>query len=366
MLTINTLFNDPNIVSAVINRVLQTRKDVIYWQQYLDFRRTTTRVFKDYLGTVTGVRAGSINSRFGEKNIRERREIGYGYGEVAYLGDAYQMSVDRLSELQDLIDKFNEAKPEDQNLALQEIINFVYDDYRQILLAPHKRMDLVVGSLLMTAACTIKNKDKNNDVNAPEVLNINLPFNLITPAQSDIKVDGKVKFISYLRDKLDSLASEYGRYQKMIMSRATFNKWIVGSSEFSDYFKQLNGRNQFYLGTGLITSQMASDIFQSLELPAIEVKSDYVEDENGVNTPVYKDDRITFINQDKVGYMRHHTPYEMTDGVPNRNYTSADGQMLISNYRDKEGRYMEYTAEWIPQIAAPNRITNINLEGLSV
>lgn len=66
MLTIYTLFNDPNIVNAVIQRVLQTRKDTIYWQQYLDFRRTTTRVIKDYIGQVTGVVAGSINSRFGE------------------------------------------------------------------------------------------------------------------------------------------------------------------------------------------------------------------------------------------------------------------------------------------------------------
>ena len=35
MLTIHTLFNDPNIVNAVIQRVLKTRKDTIYWQQYL-------------------------------------------------------------------------------------------------------------------------------------------------------------------------------------------------------------------------------------------------------------------------------------------------------------------------------------------
>ena len=59
MLTIHTLFNDPKIVNAVIQRVLQTRKDAIYWQQYLGFRRTTTRVFKDYIGTVTGVMAGT-------------------------------------------------------------------------------------------------------------------------------------------------------------------------------------------------------------------------------------------------------------------------------------------------------------------
>ena len=56
-LTIQTLFDDANIVSAIIRRVNQTRKDTIYWQQYLTFRRVTTRVFKDYIGSVTGVMA---------------------------------------------------------------------------------------------------------------------------------------------------------------------------------------------------------------------------------------------------------------------------------------------------------------------
>lgn len=41
-LTIQTLFDDANIVSAIIRRVNQTRKDTIYWQQYLTFRRVTT------------------------------------------------------------------------------------------------------------------------------------------------------------------------------------------------------------------------------------------------------------------------------------------------------------------------------------
>ena len=38
------------------------------------------------------------------------------------MGDAYQMSIDRLSELQDLIDKFNAAKPADQKAAMEEIV----------------------------------------------------------------------------------------------------------------------------------------------------------------------------------------------------------------------------------------------------
>lgn len=363
-LTIETLFNDANIVSAIIDRVLQTRKDRIYWQQYLTFRRTTTRVFKDYLGTITGVMAGSINSRYGEKPIRERKNIGSGYGEIAYLGDAYQMSVDRLSELQDLIDKFNAANTAEQRDVLNEIIAFVYDDYRQVTLAPHKRMDIVVGSLLMTGKAVVKNKDNRSDENTPDLLEIDLPFKFIEPKVSDIMSDDKKAFISYMQKVLAELAASYGKFQKMLMSRATFNKFIVGSSEFGDVFKSQLGSNQLYLSTGLIGSQLASDVFVGLGLPAIEIKEDYVVDQDENNVQIYADNRITLLPQDNIGFMRYHTPYEATDPVPGRQYTPGEGAMLISNFRDKNGRYMEYTAEWIPQIASPHKIVNFDLSKL--
>ena len=364
LLTIQTLFNDPDVVQATIDRVLQQGLDRIYWQQYLTFRRTSTRVFKDYLGTVTGVVAGSINSRYGEKPIRERKALGSGYGEIAYLGDAFQMDVERLSELQDLIDKFNEAKTEDQQAAMTEIINYIADDYRQIILAPHKRMDIVVGSLLMTGAATVKNKDNADGV---ELLDISLPFKFITPTAADAIVDSKLKFILYIQNQIQQLRAMYGVFEKMIMTRATFNKYIIGSSEFGETFKMVLSQNQFMLAGGLITSQMASQVFTGIGLPAIEIKEDYVEEQDGTNKQIYADDRITLLRSDNLGWMRHYTPYEATDPVAGRTYRPVgndNGQMLISNYRDKNGRYMEYTAEWIPQIAAPNKIVNFNLATL--
>ena len=359
MLTIQSLFNDPEVVSAVINRVLQTRKDAIYWQQYLDFRRTATRVFKDYIGTVTGVMAGSINSRFGEKPIRERRNIGSGYGEIAYLGDRYQMDIARLSELQDLIDKYNAAKNADQVQAMRDIVDFIYDDYRQTLLAPHKRMDIIVGSLLMTGKAKVYNKDGAPE-GAPLLLDIELPFKSITPTSGD-----KANFITYLQHQINALKVDYGTFPKMIMSRGTFVKNIIGSSEFGDKFKMQLSGNEMYLSTGLVTSQLASQVFTGIGLPAIEIKEDYVKDQTGKNVPIYADNRITLLPQDKVGYMRWHTPYEATDPTPGRNYSGADGGMLISSYKDNEGRYLEYTAEWIPQISNPNMIVNFDLSTMN-
>ncbi|RHJ76910.1 hypothetical protein [Parabacteroides sp. AM08-6] len=366
-LTIQTLFDDANIVSAIIRRVNVTRKDKIYWQQYLAFRSVTTRVFKDYIGSVTGVMAGSINSRFGEKPIRERRNIGSGYGEIAYLGDTYQMSIDRLSELQDLIDKYNAAKPADQKAAMEEIVNFLVDDFRQVMLAAHKRMDIVVGALLMTGEATVYNKDAaiTSGHTDNKLLEIGLPFNFIKPAKADVVVDSKNVFISYLREKLQSLIPDFGVYAKMIMTRASFNKHVLGSSEFGEQYKMILGTNEMKLSTGLISSDLASEVFKGIGLPGIEIKEDYVKDQTGKNVQIYADNRITLLSSDQIGYMRHHTPYEKTDPVAGRTYIPTDGQMLISNYRDKNGRYMEYTAEWIPQISNPDLITNFDLSDIA-
>ena len=356
-LTIQTLFSDPMIVNAVIDRVLQKRQDRIYWQQYGSFLETKTRVFKTYLGTVTGVVAGSIIGKNDQKPIRERRSLGSGYTEIAYLGDRYQMDIERLSQLQDILDKFNAANTADQRTILNEIIDFIYDDYRQVLLAPHKRMDVVVGEMLMTGKSKVYLADNKENI---EVLDVELPFHFMAP-----EVAAKNNFVTYLQQELEKLKAKYGVFQKMIMSRGTFVKNIIGSSEFGDKFKMQLSANEMYLSTGLISSALASNIFTGIGLPAIEIKEDYVETQNGENVQIYADDRITLLRSDNVLRMRHHKPYVMTDPVPGRNYSQSEGQMSICNYRDEEGRYMEYTAEWIPEFIAPNKIVNIDLSTMN-
>lgn len=357
-MNIQTLFSDLNIVNAVIDRTLQLGLDAIYWKQWGAFLETKTRVFKTHLGTVTGVVAGSIIGQNDAKPLRERRNLGYGITEIAYIGDRYQMDTDRLSMLQDLIDAYNasEAGPTQQQ-AIQNIIDFIVDDYRQILLAPHKRMDLVMGDLLMTGKAEVFLDDNKENLS---ILDVELPFKYLTPATTD-----KDKFISYLQSNVQLLKANYGVFTKMLMSRATFNKNIVGSSEFGTNFKMILGNNQFYTGSGLITSEMASAVFTGIGLPAIEIKDDYVMQKDGTGKQVYADDRITLLPSDNIMKMRFHRPYVSTDPVPGRTYTEGEGLQQISNYRTEEGRFMEYTAEWIPEFIAPNKIVNVDLRTMN-
>ena len=354
-LTIQTLLNDPGVVKAVIDRVQALRLDQIFWKKHLDFEETKSRVFKTYLGTVTGVVAVSVIHS--NKPLRERKSLGSGYGEVAYMGDRYQMDNDRLDMLQELINKFNQAKTPDQRAALDDIINYIVDDMRQVLLAPHKRMDIVDGDLRSDGKASVKVDDNPQGI---ELLEMELPVHRITPQVSD-----KLNFVRYLMEKTVELRTNFGMFVSMEMSRKTFIKSIIGSKDFGEFYKQSFDSKEVQLSAGLMSSEMATTIFRGLGLPPIVINEDLVELSDGTFKQVFKDNRISLFTTPKQGKMRWHTPYEITDPVPGKTYTRSEGGMYISNIRTDEGRFMEYGAEWIPEFTSPNKIVIFDLDTMN-
>lgn len=267
------------------------------------------------------------------------------------------MDNDRLDMLQELINKFNAAKTADQSAALNDIIAYITDDMRQVLLAPHKRMDLVVGELRSNGKASVKVDDNPQGI---EMLDMELPVNRIVAEAGD-----KAHFVQYLMNLVVSLKTKYGNFNTMEMSRSTFIKNIVGSADFSDFFKQSFNQKEVQVAAGLMSSEMASTVFQGLGLPAIVINEDMVELADGTYKQVFQDNRISLFTAPKQGKMRWHTPYEITDPIPNKTYTRSEGGMYISNVRTDEGRFMEYGCEWIPEITAPNKITIIDLDTMN-
>lgn len=353
VLTLELLFNDASVIKAVIDRVMQTKWDTIYWKRYLDFEQTISRTFKTYLGTVTGVTAGSVIDKNSNKPIRSRKSLGSGVGEVAYLGDKYQMDNDRLDTLKSLIDKYNQAKTGEQSMALNNIISYIVDDLRQVLLAPHKRMDLVVGALRSTGKAEVKLADNPQGI---ELIDIELPFVFKTPQAGD-----KTNFITYLKKEIEALKATVGLFSVMEMSRSSFNNYIVGSAEFGANYKMMFGTSELAAAGGLITDAMANQVFTGIGLPAIRIVEEYVAMPDGSVKQIFADKRVTLLQADKIGKMMWHEPYEATDPVPGKTYTRSEGGMYVSQIRTDEGRFMEYGCEWIPNIGAPNKIVNFNL-----
>lgn len=357
-LTLEILFNNADVVKAVIDRTMATQQDEIFWRRYLDFEETKSRVFKTYLGTVTGVTPGSIIDRNSNKPLRERKSLGSGYGEVAHLGNRYQMDKDRLDMIKSLIDKFNAAKPADQVSAMNAIIDYIVDDVRNVRLAPHKRMDLVVGDLRSDGKASVTMEDNPLGI---ALLEMELPVKRVTPTPAD-----KDNFITYLKTQIEAMRPTMGRFSVMEMTRSTFTKNIVGAKEFQNTYKMILSGAQMAMAGGLITDTMTNQVFSGIGLPPIRIIDDMVGTPDGKGSVLtFKEDRITLLPQDKIGKMMWHEPYEISDPVPNKAYTRLEGGMWISNWRTDEGRFMEYEAEWIPNFTAPNKIAIFDLSTMN-
>ena len=259
--------------------------------------------------------------------------------------------------LQELINKFNQAKTPDQRAALDDIINYIVDDMRQVLLAPHKRMDIVDGDLRSDGKASVKVDDNPQGI---ELLEMELPVHRITPQVSD-----KLNFVRYLMEKTVELRTNFGMFVSMEMSRKTFIKSIIGSKDFGEFYKQSFDSKEVQLSAGLMSSEMATTIFRGLGLPPIVINEDLVELSDGTFKQVFKDNRISLFTTPKQGKMRWHTPYEITDPVPGKTYTRSEGGMYISNIRTDEGRFMEYGAEWIPEFTSPNKIVIFDLDTMN-
>ena len=354
VLTLDLLFNNPGIIRAVIDRVQATKMDEIFWKRYLKFERSKARTFKTYIGTVSGVTPGSIIDRNANKPLRGRKALGTGVGEVADLGDRYQLDSDRLEVLADLIANFNSIEPVGRESAMNAIVDFIVDDMRQVMLAPHKRMDLVLGALRSTGKAQVETKD---NINGVSTLDIELPVNELKPT----KEDGN-NFISYLQKVISSQKASVGVFESMEMTRQTFVKNIINASEFKDSYKRLFGSAELAAKGGMLTEGMVNEVFTSFGLPSVKVIEDYVQiDEDRIEN-AFAENRIALLPKGELGKMRHYTPYEMRDRIPGKNYTILEGDMFISSVRTDEGRFLEYGAAWIPDLKAPNKISIINLD----
>ncbi|MEG1693446.1 MAG: hypothetical protein RR312_08660 [Bacteroidales bacterium] len=355
-LQINELLGNAQVVQAVIIRAKERGLDEIYWMKHFGFKQTMSRTFKTYFGTQMGVTAGSIIDKNANKPLRDRSGLGSGVLEVIQFGDRYQIDNNRLDELQALINIFNNAKVEDQGKVMTDIIDYLVDDFRQCILAPHKAMDIIVDSLRSKGA--ISESDITQGVGLEA---FSLPANLISPATSD-----KANFLTYLRGKMEELKVKYGKYALMEMSRSTFNKNIIGCSEFGTTYKSILGsKEEFTLTSGLITQEMASQVLQGVGLPAIRINEDLVQMSDGSFKQIFADNRISLFQKDRQGDMRWYQTYEPTDPVPTKVYTRQDGGMYIATQRTDEGRFTEYMAEWVPEFKSPNNITIFNLDTMN-
>lgn len=357
LLTIDLLLSNPQIVRAVIDRsiVTATEADRVHWRDYLDYDSANPDgTFKTFIGNQTGVIIGTFIDRYSNKPIRKRHSLGSGVGEVACLGEAYQMTNDRLEKLQILIDTYNRT----QNAAvINEIVDFLVDDFRQCALAPHKAFDKMNADLRFTGTTKVAANPNNEGITIDD---ITIPINKIVAAITD-----KNNMLTFIRNNVvNALRPKGCTFARMEMNLNTFHKRILGSSEFKDTYKLSVGQNRVS-PFNLLTPELVNPVLTVAGIPPIAIREEWIQMKDDESVNVVPDDKISFVPAGKIGRLMTKRPYEMVDPVPGKQYTPLeDGRMFIASKRTDEGRFMEYGMEGIVSIEKPTKMAILDLSGL--
>lgn len=355
--TLDSILSNPAFITAVINRAIVTlnNADSIDWQEYLTPEITNPDgTFKTFMGVTSAVTVGSFIDKNSGKRVRKRQSMVKGYGEVAPLGESYQMDNDRLDRLQILVETLNRLGNQQ---AMNDIVNFLTDDFRQCVLAPHKRIDLMLNELKFNGQSTSQSQVADDAVN---VQTITLPYtegkNKFTPTAG-----AKDKFLSYIDSLIPILRSNGSDATIMEMNRATFRKFIVGCKEFSTTFKSKFGA--YEINSGNLTGvEIFNRLFSDLSIPlTVRLKDVYLRGANGQMINAVPDNKIALLPNETIGYLRWRTPYEVSDPIPSKTYTQQENGLFIATERNKEGRFIEYGAEWIPDVNKANRMGLLDL-----
>lgn len=366
LLTLAMLLNNAKILAAVIDRsvVSMLEMDKVFWKDYLVYDRANPDgTFKTYLGTQIGVIAGTVIDRYANRPIRKRHALTHGHGEVACLGDAYQMDNTRIERLEVLIAEYNEQRTDEARaIKLNEIIDFLVDDVRQCMLAPMKRFDLMMGSLRFKGTCKVDGKENKKGVS---IVDIKLPIKSIKATATD-----KDHILSWLiTEFVDKLRSSGYALRTVELNRSTFNKVIAESAEFKSKYTVKFGSLE-YKDSNIVTPDMANQLLGALDCPLrFKLKEEWIqisENESQNAVPDGKASLLPALDPRKLlGYMKWKTPLEMLDPIDGRTYVQFEGgRGFISSYRNSEGRFLEYGMEAIPDIEIPNKMAIADFSAL--
>ena len=347
-LTIDSILGHAGFIKAVADRALATERSKIILGNYMGFEATPTRLFKSIYGTTSAVRMGSVIDRNAGKVLRGRAPMGDATLEVADMGDRFQMDNDRLEKLKFILDRVNAGQ-----LGQDAVVDTLTDDFRELSVAPYKRMEKVLFDLLFNGKAEVTIGDNPKGVS---ILDMNLPI-LTAEAKASDK-DNLVEFLVNLRNKYSYLT-----FGTMVMSQATFFKYFAKSKELMGKYKMSLGGAEVSVA-GIIPLEAVNAIMTSLGLPAIRVVNNIVTDISGATSPLCPDDKIVFLPEGEIGKVRHFRPYELNDPVPNKVYNTLVGDHMISTQRTDEGRFIEYACAWIPEVRLPKHILSVDLKAI--
>jgi hypothetical protein len=272
------------------------------------------------------VYAGSVVD-YGARAPRRDRPTGNTFqGSLGSIKDGFNLDLKELRRYMELEDAIRAGTIENGNAIIDEL----FPDIKALLMAPHKRLDLWAGEILSNGTVTVAASDN------PQGVTFTADFGarkdkVITKVWSLAHTDHKP--LTDIRKILDEQKALGRTYAKMKMSRSTFNK-MVNSTEFTaTYGLKLESKSLVYTvnPSNVITPAMVNLQLEAVGLPIIELVDYGVQVASGSILTPFKDDRITFHNEENFGDALY--TFSNEERMPVEGVTYAKNDNVLMKYK---------------------------------
>ena len=309
------------------------------WSKYLTDKFTLNLDWRAIQGVMENSPAASIIDFSSGKPIATRPTASKLSGELATMGNKYQMSkreLRELLELQDNIGKFG--------ISSTDLVNFLFPDLKRATTGPHKTIDRLFLEAISNGEMTLTNVTNPKGV----VWNSALDWGIAKhKTQGAVWTDPATATpLADIRKVVEEWIDKGVEFKIMKMSRKTFNL-MVATTEFKNSFSlELGSGNKKItaLKNQFLSVEAVNALMESIDLPMIEIinYSIAIEKKDGSRTSVrpFADNRVSFSVDNNYGDMLR--TYCNEERKPNKAKSYAKSQnVLISKYADQDGN--EYT-----------------------
>jgi hypothetical protein len=352
--TMVQLAEDSKAFQLLIDPIAETF-DVPVWDRYMSYKFTPNLDWRSILGVVEAVPTASVIDFSSGKPLAVRPSMSKLNGELATLGNKYQMSKREQRDFMNLQDNVG-------NLGIDPtvLIDFLVPDLRRAVLGPHKTLGMWTLEAISTGQMTLTN------VNNPKGVIWNAALDWGVEKETVVTVwNGNPTTavpLTDIRTVVEEWSDKGVNFNLMKMSRTTFNL-MTATTQFKEaYGLEIKkgdtvvqvSNNQF------LRLEKVNVFLESVDLPMIEIVNDpfTVEAKDGTTSVIrpFADNRVSFSVDNDYGEL--YWTYANESRSPNKVKTYAtSNNVLISKYMDVDGN--EFTEGEFTAFPVLNKVKQI-------
>lgn len=322
------LAEDSKQFQLLIDPIAETF-DVPVWDRYMSYKFTADLDWRSILGVVEAVPTASVIDFSSGKPLATRPTASKLNGELATLGNKYQMSKREQREFMNLQDNVG-------NLGIDPttLIDFLVPDLKRAILGPHKTLGMLLLEALSTGVMTLTNVNNPKGVIWNQAIDWGIEKETVATVWTNVAATP----LTDIRTVMEKWEDKGVQFNIMKMSRKTYNN-MVATTEFKGAFKQQIGSiteiSNNFLGVNTVNTFLTA-----IDMPVIEIVNDpfTVEAKDGSVSTIrpFADDRVSFSVDNDYGQLYY--TYANESRMPNKTKTYAtSNNVLISKYMDNDG-----------------------------